>query len=67
MRMEVYREKHGLSRSEMGRRIGVAHTTIARWECGDMLPDGDMLLRIVEATQGEVSPNDMILPPQEAA
>ncbi len=61
MDLRSYREKHGLTASEMGRRLGVAHTTIARMENRELIPTGALLIRIAEATEGEVTPNDVLL------
>lgn len=62
MDLRSYREKHGLTASEMGRRLGVAHTTIARMESRELIPTGTLLIRISEVTDGEVTPNDVLLP-----
>lgn len=61
MDLRSYREKHGLTASEMGRRLGVAHTTIARMESRELIPTGALLIRIAEATEGKVTPNDVLL------
>lgn len=61
MDLRSYREKHGLTASEMGRRLGVAHTTIARMESRELIPTGALLIRIAETTDGEVTPNDVLL------
>ena len=63
------REDRGLSQTQLGKRIFVNRSTIARWENGSRLPDATMLLRLAEclgadantlfqlASQSEESPN----------
>lgn len=62
MDLRTYREKHGLSASEMGRRLGVAHSTVIRLESGELLPAATLLVRIANVTEREVMPNDMLFP-----
>ena len=40
------REKRGLSQKQLGARMLVSHSTIARWESGSRLPDAAMILRL---------------------
>ena len=40
------REKRGLSQKQLGARMFVSHSTIARWESGSRLPDAAMILRL---------------------
>ena len=40
------REKRGLSQKQLGTRMYVSHSTIARWENGTRLPDAAMILRL---------------------
>ena len=40
------REKRGLSQKQLGDRMFVSHSTIARWENGSRLPDAVMILRL---------------------
>lgn len=40
------REKKGLSQKQLGSRMFVSHSTIARWENGTRLPDAAMILRL---------------------
>ena len=63
------REERGLSQAEIGKRLFVDHSTIARWENGSRLPDAVMLHRIANClkvdanllfqstVQSEQSPN----------
>jgi len=45
-RLKYLREKNDLNKTEMGKRIGVDRTTIARYEKGEMYPALDVMLRI---------------------
>lgn len=54
-----YRERHGLTLQEFGSRIGVGKAAVWKWEAGS-LPRKEMLVRIVEATGGEVTLADFI-------
>lgn len=44
--------------------IGTSKSTVSRLESGDREPSAEMVRRIVAATDGEVSPNDLFLPLQ---
>ncbi len=67
------REKSGLSQKQLGARMFVSHSTIARWENGSRLPDAAMILRLSEflgvdtntlfqlAAQSDENPNVIIV------
>lgn len=42
------RTERGLSQKQLGRQLFVYHSTIARWESGDRLPDAAMIPRIAK-------------------
>ena len=44
--LQYLREKKGLSRKQLGAKMYVSHSTIARWENGTRLPDAAMILRL---------------------
>ena len=44
--LRALREKRGLSQKQLGDRMFVSHSTIARWENGSRLPDATMILRL---------------------
>ncbi len=46
--------------SVLARKMGVSHTTVIRLANGLMNPSADMLLKLYEATDGQVTPNDML-------
>ena len=55
MSLKKYRKREGLTMAEMGRRCGVTHTTISRWESEQRKPDLARLKKIIEATGGQVT------------
>ena len=67
MKLDHYRQTAGITASEFGRRIGVAHSTVLRWESGAVFPSKEMMNRIVRATGGQVSPNDLLFPQKTGA
>lgn len=44
--LRYLREKKGLSQKQLGAKMYVSHSTIARWENGTRLPDAAMILRL---------------------
>ena len=42
------RENKGLTQNQLGRKIFVNHSTIARWENGTRLPDATMIARLAD-------------------
>ncbi len=44
--LRYLRQKKGLSQKQLGARMYVSHSTIARWENGSRLPDVAMILRL---------------------
>jgi DNA-binding XRE family transcriptional regulator len=59
MTLKEYRIQNDLTAAQMGLLIGVAHSTILRWESGRLSPAGDSISRIVRVTGGAVMPNDL--------
>ena len=67
--LQYLREKKGLSQKQLGAKMYVSHSTIARWENGTRLPDAVMILRLSKflgtdanmllqlAAQSDESPN----------
>lgn len=49
------REEKGISQRELGQRLFVNHSTVARWENGTRLPDATMIPRIAKCLGAEVS------------
>lgn len=48
--IRLYREREGISRAELARRIGVDPQTIYRWENGKRWPRRDAMRRIERVT-----------------
>lgn len=63
------RDESGLSQKQLGQKMFVNHSTVARWENGTRLPDASMIVRLADclgvdantllqlAAQSEESPN----------
>lgn len=66
--LEAYRQRHGLTLEKLGEAAGTTATSLSRIISGKQVPSAGLLQRIHTATQGEVSPNDMLVPdaPQPA-
>ena len=45
-RISVLRRKAGLSQTELAERLGVTSQAVSKWECGNAVPDIDMLLEL---------------------
>ena len=43
------RIEKGISQEQLGKKLFVNHSTVARWESGSRLPDSSMILRIADA------------------
>lgn len=56
--------------SDFAEAIGVSRMTLWRYKSGDRRPEWDVLKRIVQATDGHVTPNDFLgaaeTPPEPA-
>ena len=59
MTLIQYLEAYGLSYWEFGELIETNHTSVRRYAKGESYPTYPRLKRIVEATEGEVTPNDL--------
>ena len=49
-----------LSREKAGKELGVDGITLWRWENGRSIPEADNLRKIMEWSNGQVTPNDFI-------
>ena len=49
------REERGLSQKQLGQKMFVNHSTVARWENASRLPDAMMILRLAKCLGVEVS------------
>lgn len=48
--------------ADFARQIGVSRQNVSRWALGHVIPRPEEMRRIVEATTGEVTPNDFFAP-----
>ena len=67
------REEKGLSQKQLGQKVFVTHSTVARWENASRLPDAMMIMRLAKclgvdvnslfqlASQSEESPNVIVV------
>jgi len=58
MKLKTYLEKERMTASEFAERIGVFPSTITRAVKGEAMPSPKLMKQIMDATAGEVSPND---------
>ncbi len=57
MTLESYLKQHGLTQFEFAARVGCEQPTISRFING-RVPSPEMMTKILEATDGAVTPND---------
>jgi len=67
MTLGEYMDKFGLIDREIADEIGVARATVTRIRNGVQVPSFETMVRIYDATAGEVTPNDFILPDRAPA
>lgn len=70
MRLSDYLEKNRLTQTAFAELIGADQGQIARYVSGERLPRRDLMQKIIDATDGAVTPNDFFqvpTPSQEAA
>lgn len=60
MNLADYINSKGMKRSAFAASIGVSPTIITQWCAGDAWPSAEMAMRIIEATDGAVTPNDFL-------
>lgn len=57
MTLSEFLSERGLTDERFAQSVGVSRTTVLRWRNG-LIPERETMSRIVEATDGEVTPND---------
>ncbi len=67
MKFSNWRTDNGLTQREAAIALGVHEITVARWECGDRFPNPQMQGRILDLSEGAVTPNDWMAQRHEAA
>ena len=45
-RIAAFRRKAGLSQTELAEKLGVTSQAVSKWECGNAVPDIDVLLEL---------------------
>lgn len=60
MKLQKFREKKGLSRSEAARALDVTESTYYRWEQGETLPRRRALAAIARWSCNQVTANDFL-------
>lgn len=60
-----YLSEHGITQAQFAEQIGCTQPAVARY-VGGRVPEAPILKRIVEATGGEVQPNDFFDLPDES-
>lgn len=48
-RIKTYREKRGLTQSQLADRLGICQSAVAKWETGGFTPSTANLLALAEA------------------
>lgn len=51
MRIKQYRKDKGLTQAQLGEKLGVAQSTVATWEMGEIAPRTKTLIKIAEVLQ----------------
>lgn len=66
MRLGEYLKKEGITPQEFAPKIGVKWGAIYRYNSGLRVPTKEIMQKIFDATNGEVTPNDILgIPPQD--
>ena len=60
MKLSKYLELKGETGPEFARRIGVTPQAVRYWRRGERRPSATLMLRIARATEGAVTPNDLL-------
>ena len=69
MTIPQYLQRHGLKPAQFARLVGVSRAVASRWAKGEQ-PRGQNINKVVEATRGEITANEILgitLPPAAAA
>lgn len=60
MTLNEWMNRVGMSDGEMAQRIGVSRSAISRYRSGERMPRPDTLVKLVDATNNDVSPMDFV-------
>jgi Predicted transcriptional regulators len=56
--LRTYRERFGVTLSDLSARVGCSVATLSRIEHGRRVPSLDLMRRIAEGTNNAITPND---------
>lgn len=59
MLLEHYLTKRGLSHIQFAKSIGVSGEAVRRYLKGERMPTPSVMSKIIDATHGKVTPNDL--------
>lgn len=65
MQLSEYLKAKGVSDEDFGQSIGVTRQAVHRYKTFDRFPDRPVLAKILEVTDGEVTPNDFLPAPTD--
>lgn len=57
-KLRTYLKDRGVSHKAFGEAIGVTQATINRYVNGERFPSQEIIVKIAQATEGEISPSD---------
>jgi len=60
MGLNEWMDKVGMTDGEMARRVGCSRSAISRYRSGERMPRPDTLIKLVDATNNDVSPMDFV-------
>lgn len=58
MQLSKFLEERGETIAEFAERINLSHEAVRRYAARERIPRADIMPRIIEATAGQVQPND---------
>jgi len=67
MKLKTYMLENCIGPSKLAQTLGVNHATVIRYRDGARIPSPAIMLKIVQATDGDVQPNDFFNIPEKAA
>lgn len=66
MRLSDFLSINGISNSDFALQIGTSKVSVGRYTSGRVVPRSEIMSKIVEATNGQVTPNDFYELPGKA-
>ena len=58
MKLEEWKNKKGISNTELSKALNITVTAVVRYLKGQRIPEANIMKRIFEFTKGRVQPND---------